>query len=159
VSPARNRVVCPPHQNSSSPSTTWNVSSSRWWTWGGTRSPGCPTISTSANAPWVCLPSSNTRVGVPRTSRVETLSAWEVTGWRDIAKGESEVRRRFYLAFKNRRRLANPCTAISSRVGSIRRQIAAARAMTFTSVVKLSITTSPSYRIFFRAATIGFQSM
>ena len=37
----------------------------------------------------------------------------------------------------------NPFTAISSRVGSMRRQMAAALAMTLTSVVKDSITTSP----------------
>src|SRR5207248_11155336 len=36
-----------------------------------------------------------------------------------------------------------PLVALSSRVGSIRRQIAAARAITFTSVVNDSITTSP----------------
>ena len=36
-----------------------------------------------------------------------------------------------------------PFVAISFVVGSMRRQMAAARAMTFTSVVKLSITTSP----------------
>ena len=36
-----------------------------------------------------------------------------------------------------------PFVAISFVVGSMRRQIAAARAMTFTSVVKLSMTTSP----------------
>ena len=52
-----------------------------------------------------------------------------------------------------------PLTAISSVVGSIRRQIAAARAMTFTSVVNDSITTSPSYLTFLSAATMGFQSM
>src|SRR3954453_22274452 len=38
-----------------------------------------------------------------------------------------------------------PFTAMSWLLGSICRQIAAARAITFTSVVKLSITTSPSY--------------
>ncbi len=36
-----------------------------------------------------------------------------------------------------------PLTAISFVVGSMRRQMAAARAITFTSVVKLSITRSP----------------
>ncbi len=36
-----------------------------------------------------------------------------------------------------------PFTAISFVVGSMRRQMAAARAITFTSVVKLSITRSP----------------
>ena len=41
--------------------------------------------------------------------------------------------------FKN----ARPLTAMSFRFGSIFRQIAAARAMTFTSVVNDSITTSP----------------
>ena len=41
------------------------------------------------------------------------------------------------------RRNFRPLTAISLRVGSMRRQMAAARAMTFTSVVKDSITTSP----------------
>ncbi len=40
------------------------------------------------------------------------------------------------------RRNLIPFVAISSRVGSMRRQMAAARAMTFTSVVKDSITTS-----------------
>ena len=42
--------------------------------------------------------------------------------------------------FKN----ASPFTAMSLQFGSILRQIAAARAMTFTSVVNDSITTSPS---------------
>src|SRR5579872_5795012 len=45
----------------------------------------------------------------------------------------------FNAFFKN----FNPFTAISSRVGSIRLQMAAARAMTFTSVVNDSMTTSP----------------
>ena len=44
---------------------------------------------------------------------------------------------------KNLFKFANPFTAISLRVGSILRQIAAARAMTFTSVVNDSMTTSP----------------
>src|SRR5947208_3185041 len=51
------------------------------------------------------------------------------------------------IYFKARLRNFNPFTAISSRVGSMRRQIAAARAMTFTSVVNDSITTSPLYLI------------
>ncbi len=41
------------------------------------------------------------------------------------------------------RRKARPFTAMSSRFGSILRQMAAARAITFTSVVNDSITTSP----------------
>src|SRR3954469_265966 len=45
---------------------------------------------------------------------------------------------------KKRWRLARPTTAMSSRRGSILRQMAAARAMTLTSVVKDSMTTSLS---------------
>src|ERR1051325_9742867 len=52
-----------------------------------------------------------------------------------------------------------PFTAISLRVGSMRRQMAAARAITLTSVVKDSITTSPLYFTSFNALAIGFQSM
>jgi hypothetical protein len=51
--------------------------------------------------------------------------------------------RRAYFFLKSFFKLARPLTAISFRVGSIRRQIAAARAITFTSVVNDSITTSP----------------
>src|SRR5206468_211770 len=61
----------------------------------------------------------------------------------------------FNVFFKN----FKPFTAISSRVGSILRQIAAARAMTFTSVVNDSITTSPWYRMALSAAAMDFQSM
>lgn len=48
-----------------------------------------------------------------------------------------------YFFPKKRFKFARPFTAMSSRFGSILRQMAAARAMTFTSVVKLSMTTSP----------------
>jgi len=48
-----------------------------------------------------------------------------------------------YFRLKNFFKFASPFTAMSSRFGSILRQMAAARAMTFTSVVKLSMTTSP----------------
>src|SRR5437588_5041056 len=61
----------------------------------------------------------------------------------------------FNVFFRN----FNPFTAISSRVGSMRRQIAAARAMTFTSVVNDSITTSPLYLIALSAEATDFQSM
>src|SRR5262245_38502396 len=47
------------------------------------------------------------------------------------------------IHFSIRRKKASPSTAIFSRPGSMRRQMAAARAMTFTSVVNDSITTSP----------------
>src|SRR6185369_4016446 len=47
------------------------------------------------------------------------------------------------IYFKVLLRNLSPFVAISFRVGSILRQIAAARAMTFTSVVNDSITTSP----------------
>ena len=50
---------------------------------------------------------------------------------------------RTYFRLKNFFRLARPSTAMLSRFGSIFRQMAAARAMTFTSVVKLSMTMSP----------------
>src|SRR5437660_7778463 len=63
------------------------------------------------------------------------------------------------IYFKARLRNFSPFTAISSRVGSMRRQIAAARAMTFTSVVNDSITTSPLYLIALSAEAIDFQSM
>ena len=46
--------------------------------------------------------------------------------------------------FNTFRKNFKPFTAISSRVGSMRRQMAAARAMTFTSGVNDSITKSPS---------------
>ena len=64
-----------------------------------------------------------------------------------------------YFLPKNAFRFFSPFTAMSLRFGSIFRQMAAARAITFTSVVKLSITTSPLYLIFRSAFTIGFQSM
>ena len=48
-----------------------------------------------------------------------------------------------FFFLKNWFKFASPFTAISLRVGSILRQIAAARAMTFTSVVNDSMTTSP----------------
>src|SRR5439155_13630576 len=63
------------------------------------------------------------------------------------------------IYFKARLRNFSPFTAISSRVGSMRRQIAAARAMTFTSVVNDSITTSPLYLIALRAEATDFQSL
>jgi hypothetical protein len=66
---------------------------------------------------------------------------------------ESAIYRRAF--FRN----FNPFTAISSRVGSIRRQMAAARAITFTSVVNDSMTTSPLYLMSRRALAMDFQSM
>ncbi len=48
-----------------------------------------------------------------------------------------------YFFPKSRFMFASPFTAMSSRFGSIFLQIAAARAMTFTSVVKDSMTISP----------------
>ena len=57
-----------------------------------------------------------------------------------LVKNRSAAR---YFLPKNRFKFARPFTAMSSRWGSILRQMAAARAMTFTSVVKLSMTTSP----------------
>lgn len=51
--------------------------------------------------------------------------------------------RKGYFFLNNFFKLARPLTAMSSRLGSILRQMAAARAMTLTSVVKDSMTTSP----------------
>jgi hypothetical protein len=48
----------------------------------------------------------------------------------------------YFFTLKNFFRFAKPFTAISLRVGSMRRQMAAARAITFTSVVKDSMTMS-----------------
>ena len=66
---------------------------------------------------------------------------------------------RGYFLPKSRFMFARPLTAMSSRFGSIFRQMAAARAITLTSVVNDSITTSPLYLIAFRAAATAFQSM
>jgi hypothetical protein len=57
-------------------------------------------------------------------------------GWKQIASCDYFFPNAFFRNFK-------PFTAMSSRRGSIFRQMAAARAMTFTSVVKDSITMSP----------------
>src|SRR6266481_4687630 len=77
----------------------------------------------------------------------------------NIVNASARGRHNNRQAHNVRRKNFNPFTAISSRVGSIRRQMAAARAITFTSVVNDSITTSPLYLIARSAAAIGFQSM
>src|SRR5438309_3605726 len=87
-----------------------------------------------------------------RISGFVILSAF-VIRYSELA--EQLARVYFNVFFRN----FNPFTAISSRVGSMRRQIAAARAMTFTSVVNDSITTSPLYLIALSAAATDFQSI
>lgn len=60
-----------------------------------------------------------------------------------LPQGTTERAARAYFFLKSFFKFARPLTAMSLRLGSILRQMAAARAMTFTSVVKLSMTTSP----------------
>ena len=99
---------------------------------------------------WPC-PRSAQCVCPPRGSRWGTVTAktetagqkfsWENFSWfvEKDARGKRRLQNYLKVFFRN----ANPFTAISSRRGSIFRQIAAARAMTATSCVNDSITTAP----------------
>lgn len=73
------------------------------------------------------------------------------------AKGLSDAREPVY--FNVCRRNFKPLVAISRRLGSILRQIAAALAITLTSLVNDSITTSPLYLTAFSALAMQSQPM
>ena len=87
-----------------------------------------------APAPWAEL--------FPQARQIANACAdrdrFNISNFADNMKEHSTVAY-FSVFLKN----ASPFTAMSLRFGSIFRQIAAARAMTFTSVVNDSITTSP----------------